>query len=67
MSKPVKAMLRKELIRRLEGVDSLVVLSLAGVDGPATNQLRRSLRRQNILLAVVKNAIARQALAAEER
>ena len=44
MSRPVKALLRKELIGRLEGVDSLVVLSLAGVDGLANNRLRRNLR-----------------------
>jgi large subunit ribosomal protein L10 len=62
MSKPVKAMLRRELIRRLEGVDALVVLSLAGVDGMAANRLRGSLREKNIHLTVVKNAVAKQAL-----
>lgn len=62
MSKPVKALLRKEFIRRLEGVDSMVVLSLAGVDGVANNELRRSLREQDVRLTVVKNSIARQAL-----
>ena len=61
MSKPVKTLLRNELIRRLEGADSLVVLSLAGVGGEATNQLRRSLREKNIRVTVVKNAIAKQA------
>jgi large subunit ribosomal protein L10 len=62
MSKPVKTLLRKELARRLEGVDSLVVLSLAGVGGVANNQVRHSLRQKDIRLTVVKNAIARQAL-----
>ncbi len=61
MSKPVKALLRKELVRRLSGVESLAVLSLVGVDGVTNNRLRRELRAKDICLTVVKNAIARQA------
>jgi len=63
MSKPVKALLRKELIRRLTGVRSLAVLSLSGVDGVSNNQLRRDLRVKDIHMAVVKNAIVKQAFA----
>ena len=59
MSKPVKSLLRKELSRRLDGVVSLAVLSLTGVDGVTANQLRRKLRDENIRLMVVKNSIAR--------
>lgn len=65
MSKPVKALLRKELIRRMEGVGAcggLAVLSLSGVDGLAANRLRRRLRDGDIRLTVVKNSVARQAL-----
>jgi len=62
MSKPVKAMLRRELIRRLTGADSVVVLGLAGVDGVTTNRLRRDLRAKDIRVTVVRNAIAKQAL-----
>ena len=62
MSKPVKALLRKELIRRLEGVDSLAVVSLEGVDGQANNRLRGELRGKDVRVTVVKNSIARQAL-----
>ncbi|MHC4716604.1 MAG: 50S ribosomal protein L10 [Planctomycetota bacterium] len=61
MSKPVKALLRRELAGRLQGVDSLVVLSLSGVDGIANNRLRNSLHTKDIQLMVVKNSIARQA------
>jgi large subunit ribosomal protein L10 len=61
MSKPVKALLRKELVRRLSGVESLAVLSLVGVDGVTNNRLRQQLRAKEIRLTVVKNAIARQA------
>jgi large subunit ribosomal protein L10 len=61
MSKPVKALIRKELVRRLTGVDSLAVLSLAGVDGVENNRLRREFRGKDIRITVVKNSIARQA------
>ncbi|MDY7009444.1 MAG: 50S ribosomal protein L10 [Planctomycetota bacterium] len=62
MSKPVKTLLRKDLIGRLEGVRSLAVLSLAGVDGVATERLRRQLRSGGVSVSVVKNSIARYAL-----
>ncbi len=62
MSKPVKALLRKELVGRLTGLESLAVLSLAGIDGVATNQLRRDLRGKDIRLAVVKNSMVKAAL-----
>lgn len=62
MSKPVKALLRKELVQRLAGVDSLTVLSLAGVDGVASNRIRQQLKDNDIRLTVVKNSVARQAL-----
>ena len=62
MSKPVKAMLRSELVGRLQGVESLAVLSLMGVSGVDNNRLRRQLREKDIRLTVVKNSVARQAL-----
>jgi len=62
MSKPVKAMLRKELVNRLQGVESLAVLSLTGVAGGDNNRLRSQLREKNIRITVVKNSVARQAL-----
>jgi len=61
MSKPVKEMLRKDLSRRLEGVSSLAVVSLIGLDGPATTRVRAQLRDKGIRLTVVKNSIARSA------
>lgn len=62
MSKPVKSLLRKDLINRLEGVNSLAVLSLSGVDGLSANRLRRQLRTGGVSLTVVKNSVARYAL-----
>ena len=48
MSRSVKALVRKELVRRLRGVDSLTVLSLMGIDGVSSNQLRRELRASEV-------------------
>ena len=62
MSKPVKILLRKDLTGRLEGVQSLAVLSLAGVDGAATDRLRRQLRSGGVNITVVKNSVARYTL-----
>ncbi len=63
MSKPVKALLRRELVKRLSGVDSFAVLSLTGVDGISNNRLRADLHAKDIRMTVVNNAVARQALA----
>lgn len=62
MSKPIKALMRNELGRRLEGVESLAVVSLIGLTSPQAVKLRRDLKKQNIRVTVVKNSVARQAL-----
>ena len=62
MSKPVKALLRKELVRRLEGVESLTVFSMVGVDGVTSNRLRAQMKAKDVRMTVVKNSLARQAL-----
>jgi large subunit ribosomal protein L10 len=61
MSKPVKNMLRSHLISRLDGVTSLAVVSLAGLDAITNNEIRGRLHEKDIQLTVVKNSMARQA------
>jgi len=61
MSKPVKQLIRKELARRFQGVTSMAVVSLTGIDAVTTNRIRGRLREKEIRLMVVKNALARQA------
>lgn len=61
MSKPVKQLLRKELVKRLEGVRSLAVVGFTGIDAVRTRQIRGRLRGKQVRLMVVKNSIARQA------
>lgn len=64
MSKPVKQLVRDELIRRLHGVGSLAVVGFTGLDSVATTRIRHRLREKDIRLAVVKNSLARQAFRA---
>ncbi len=61
MSKPVKELIRKELIEKFEGVKSLVIVGFTGLDGVSTHQLRGRLREKNIRMNVVKNSLACQA------
>jgi ribosomal protein L10 len=64
MSKPVKALIRDELTRRLDGVTSLAVVGLTGVDAITATDIRKRLGEKEIRLLVVKNALARQAFKA---
>jgi len=61
MSKPVKALIRRELVDRLQGVTSLAVVGFAGVDAVTNNRIRGRLRGKEIRMMVVKNSLARQA------
>ena len=61
MSKPVKEMIRKELTGRLEGVTSVAVVDLTGIDAVTNNQIRGRLLEKDIRISVVKNSLARQA------
>lgn len=61
MSKPVKKMIREELVRRFAGVTQLAVVSFTGVDANTNNEIRARLGEKDIHVTVVKNALARQA------
>ena len=64
MSKPIKDLIRKVLMRRFDGISSMVVVGFSGLDGVATNRVRRRLLARDIRMLVVKNSLARQAFAA---
>ena len=61
MSKPVKELVRKSLIGRFQGLQSLAIVGFTGLDAIATNVIRGRLLEKDIRLTVVKNAVARQA------
>ncbi len=61
MSKPVKELVRKELVKRFAGVDSLAVVGFTGLDAVTTHTVRGRLLEKGVRLTVVKNSVARQA------
>jgi len=61
MSKPVKKLIRDELVQRFEGVTELAVVAFTGVDAITTNEIRTRLHEKDIHVTVVKNSLARQA------
>ena len=61
MSKPIKELIRNELVKRFQGVTSMAVVGFTGLDAIATHNLRGRLHDKQIRLTVVKNSVARQA------
>ena len=57
MSKPVKDMMTNEYTNRFTDVDNACVVSVVGLDGVSSNQLRGELKERNIHLQVVKNSL----------
>jgi large subunit ribosomal protein L10 len=63
MSKPVKEMIVKDYVGRLDDASEALVLSLRGVDSKATESLRKNLRSKSVRVTIVKNSLARKAFA----
>jgi large subunit ribosomal protein L10 len=61
MSKFVKNLISDDLRRRLDGVESALLVSVAGLDANKNSRLRKTLRDKNINLIVIKNSLARRA------
>ena len=64
MSKPVKELVKKELVRRFDGLDSLAIVGFTGIDAITTHEIRGRLRDKQIRLAV--EVQAGEALGREE-
>jgi ribosomal protein L10 len=61
MSKKVKNLIEKETAKRLDGLETVAVISPRGIDGIKTNNMRRRLREKGIRMLVVKNTLAKRA------
>ena len=59
----IKNLLVKELVNNWQGMQSFVVVCPVGLDAITSNQLRAALHDKNIKMAVVKNSLAKLALA----
>jgi len=63
MSKPVKGLIQNQYEQLFEGYDGVVVIDMCGVDSNANNALRGELAAKGIKVTVVKNSLARKAVA----
>jgi large subunit ribosomal protein L10 len=62
MSKPIKALLTKQIQDRYMGLDSACLVELTGLDVKTQEKLRGELRGKSAKLEVVRNSMARIAL-----
>ncbi len=63
MSKPVKDMLVRDYLDRLDGVEEAAVVSLRGVSANSNNQIRADLRKKDIRVTIVRNSLFGKAFA----
>ena len=66
MSKPVKDLVTEEYKDKYGELDSACVVSVIGLDGNASNRLRRELLAKKVKLQVVKNSLARRAFSSSK-
>jgi large subunit ribosomal protein L10 len=62
MSKRIKSLITKELQNKFEKMESLVVVDYTGIDSKTTAGVRAALRKKQVKLTVVRNAMAIKAL-----
>jgi Ribosomal protein L10 len=63
MSKYVKQLITDDIAKKLEDVNDAFVVSLVGMDMNTNNVLRTALAEKKINLMVIKNSLAKRALA----
>ena len=63
MSKPVKDLITADYRRRFGALENALVVDIRGIEANENNDLRIDLHEQNITITVVKNSLARKALA----
>jgi ribosomal protein L10 len=61
MSKYLKNLITDDLKKRLDGVNDLLLVDIAGLEANKNVALRKKLREKKIQLLVVKNSLARRA------
>ena len=63
MSKYVKNLISEDLKNRLAGVNDALLVNVIGLDANSNNRLRGELEAKDIHLLVIKNSLARRAVA----
>ncbi len=62
MSKTIKSMILREYKDRLDGFNDAALISIRGVAGTDVTKMRSDLRKKNIKVTVVQNALASKAM-----
>ncbi len=62
MSKRIKNLITAELERKFKGADSVVVVDYIGIDAKTNTAVRSDLKKKNVKMTVVRNAMAAKAL-----
>jgi len=62
MSKPVKNMIVSAYERKFDALDGAIVIDIRGVDSNTNNAIRQELRKQQIHITIVRNALVKKAL-----
>jgi large subunit ribosomal protein L10 len=63
MSKPIKNLITASYKKRFEPLDGALLIDVRGVKSNQNNTLRAGLKKKNIRVTVVKNSLAKSALA----
>jgi large subunit ribosomal protein L10 len=63
MSKQVKEMIIREYKSRMGGINDATLISIRGVKTTDTTKLRGVLRKKNVRISVIRNSLAKKALA----
>lgn len=63
MSKPVKEMIERDYVSRIEGYDDAMLISIRGIGANDNNRIRGDLAKKDIRVTVMKNSLARRAMA----
>lgn len=63
MSKPMKEMIVEEYKSRFGDLEGALVVDIRGIDANTNNEMRQGLYDQSVRITVVKNTLAKQALA----
>ncbi|MHC4949237.1 MAG: 50S ribosomal protein L10 [Planctomycetota bacterium] len=63
MSKPVKEMIIEDYRRKFGDVSGALVIDIRGIEANQNNEFRLDLRKKDIAVTVIRNALARKAFA----
>lgn len=66
MSKYVKNLIMRDVAEKFKGVDGVAVINPRGINATKNNNIRKKLHAKQLKMTVVKNSLARKALATPE-